>query len=344
VAGEWRVAGGRLAGKRGYDTGEREPAGWYTGDVISAVHTLRPATVFKCLAALLLGLAMVGCHGGGADADSETNTAPQQFKSYPLRARVISTNAATGEVTLAAGAIPGFMEAMTMPYKLRDTRILGELHPGDTVTADVLVSQSADAAVFVDHFVVTGQAKPDYRPAVQFHVPEPGDAVPDFKMVNQDGRSIHLGGFRGKAVLLTFIYTRCPLPDFCPRVTRNFAVVEKSLKSDPGLFAKTHLICASFDPAGDTPERLKSYGQTYLRSSDPAVFAHWDFAVASKSDLPPMARYFDVGLTNEADNTITHTLSTTLIGPDGKVVRFYPGNEWTPQDIIADVKRLFPTG
>jgi len=227
-----------------------------------------------------------------------------------------------------------------MPYKLRDTRILNELHPGDMITADVLVSQAADAEVYVDHFVVIGQAKPDYRPTVQFHVPEAGDEVPNFHLTNQDGRPIRLSQFRGKALLLTFIYTRCPLPDFCPRVTRNFAVLEKSLAAYPALYASTHLLCASFDPDGDTPARLKSYGETYMGSMVPKAFAHWDFAVPGKPELHSIAQWFDVGLTNEADETITHTLSTTLIGPDGKVIRFYPGNEWTPEDVMKDLAKL----
>jgi protein SCO1 len=295
------------------------------------------------LAALLLLTLVpaVGCRHADINAASADQ---QQFKTYPLHGKVVSTNAATGEVTIDHHAIPGFMEAMTMPYKLRDTRIIGELHPGDIINADVLVSQTADAAVFVDHFVVVGQAKPDYRPPVQYHVPDFGDKVPDFRLVNEDGHPIHLAQFRGKALLLTFIYTRCPLPDFCPRVTHNFAVLEKSLAAAPALYAKTHLICASFDPDGDTPARLKSYGETYMGSMAPNAFAHWDFAVSSKSELRTMAQWFDIGLTNEADGTITHTLSTTLIGPDGKVVRFYSGNDWTPEEVLSDVAKLYPNG
>jgi len=284
---------------------------------------------------------LIGCHSKPADTASDTST---QFKTYPLRGKVVSTNSATGEVTLDAQAIPGFMEAMTMPYKLRDTRMIGELHPGDLVTADVLVSQGSDASVFVDHFVITGLAKPDYRPAVQYHVPAPGDAVPNFRLINQDGKPIHLDQFRGKSLLLTFIYTQCPLPDFCPRVTHNFAVIEKSLAQYPSLYAKTHLLCASFDPAGDTPARLKSYGETYMGAAAPKAFEHWDFAVSSKKELPTMAQWFDVGLTNEQNGTITHTLSTTLIGPDGKVIRFYSGNEWTPEEVMADLVKLYPKG
>jgi protein SCO1/2 len=293
------------------------------------------------IASTLSLLSTTGCHHPDA-APGATSSAGQQFKTYPLRGKVVSTNPATGEVTLDHQAIPGFMQAMTMPYKLRDTRIMGELHPGDLLTADVLVSKTPDASVFVDHIVIIGQARPDYRPAIQFHVPQPGDAVPDFRLTNQDGRAIHLAQFRGKALLLTFIYTRCPLPDFCPRVTRNFAVLEKSLAAYPNLYANTHLLCASFDPEGDTTERLKSYGESYMGDAAPQAFTHWDFAVPSKSGLTPMAQFFDVGITNEADSTISHTLSTTLIGPDGKVIRFYPGNEWTPQELLADIVKLYP--
>ena len=243
------------------------------------------------------------------------------------------------EVTLNHEAIPGFMDAMTMPYKLKDPGILGELHPGDVITADVLVSQDADANVLLDHIVVVAQAKPDYRPTVFYHVPAPGDAVPDFKLRNQDGRSIHLGQFRGKQLLITFIYTRCPLPNFCPLVTHNFAVIDKQLAAIPALYSKTHLLCVSFDPSHDTPERLRAYGSSYMGSDAKNAFAHWDFAVPQAPELTEMAKFFDLGITNEADSTITHTLSTTLIGRDGKVVRFYPGNEWTTDQVMADVKQ-----
>jgi len=305
----------------------------------------RPLFILLLLPAFSLSLVVAGCHSTPVASSSSlesSSAAQQQFKTYPLRGKVVSTNPATGEVTLDHQAIPGFMDAMTMPYKLRDSRILSELHPGDLLTADLLVSQAADASVFVDHIVIVGQARADYRPAVQFHVPQPGDAVPDFHLVNQDGRPIDLAQFHGKALLLTFIYTRCPLPDFCPRVTHNFAVIEKSLAAYPALYANTHLLCASFDPAGDTPERLKSYAESYMGSAASAAFKHWDFAVTSKPGLQPMAQYFDVGLTNETNGTITHTLSTTLIGPDGKVIRFYPGNEWTPQDVLSDLTKLYP--
>jgi protein SCO1/2 len=226
-----------------------------------------------------------------------------------------------------------------MPYKLKDANILSELHPGDLTTADLLVSQNANADLLLDHIVVVGQAKPDYKPKVSYHVPAAGDKVPDFKLRNQDGRPIHLDQFRGKELLITFIYTRCPLPNFCPRVTRNFADMDKLLAANPALYGKTHLLCISFDPEHDTPERLRAYGATYIGSDAKNAFVNWDFAVPEKPVLEKMALYFDVGITHDANDSITHTLSTTLVGADGKVVQFYPGNEWTVEQVLADVKK-----
>ncbi len=290
--------------------------------------------------ALLSFVALAGCHSG-QQAPTQS-AASQNFKVYKLRGKVVSTDASKGEVTLNHEAIPGFMEAMTMPYKLKDASILGELHPGDVITADVLVSQDPNADVLLDHIVVVAQAKPDYKPAVFYHVPAPGDAVPDFKLRNQDGRTIHLRQFLGQGLVITFIYTRCPSPEFCPRVTRYFAALEKQLAAIPAL-SGTHLLCVSFDPDHDTPERLRAYGVTYIGSDAKNAFAHWDFAVPEKPVLLEMAKFFDLGMTNAADGSITHTLSTTLIGPDGKVVRFYPGNEWTVEEVLADLKHLTGT-
>jgi protein SCO1/2 len=285
---------------------------------------------------LLWVVALSGCHSGPKNASGAS--AGENFKVYKLRGKVVRTDSAKGEVTLNHEAIPGFMEAMTMSYKLKDATILTELHTGDVITSDVLVSQDPNADVLLDHIVVVAQGKPDYRPPISYHVPAQGDAVPDFKLRNQDGKPIRLAQFKGKALLITFIYTRCPLPDFCPRVTWNFSQVNKQLLANPALYAKTHLLCVSFDPDHDTPERLRAYGVPYLGGDGKDAFAHWDFAVPEKPVLLEMAKFFDVGITNGPDETITHTLSTTLIGPDGKVVKFYPGNEWTAEQLAADVK------
>ena len=281
-------------------------------------------------------LVLAGCHSA-QNSSSDPNAG---LTVYHLRGKVVSTDAAHGIVVLNHEAIQGFMEAMTMPYQLKDPSVLSELHAGDVITADVLVSKSAQETVLLDHIVVVAQAKPDYKPTVFYHVPTQGDKVPDFRLRNQDERQIHLEQFKGKMLLLTFIYTRCPLPNFCPLVTHNFALINSQLATNPALYAKTHLLCVSFDPEHDTPARLRAYGVTYIGSDQKDAFAHWDFAVPAQPELLEMAKFFDVGITHGTDDSITHTLSTTLIGPDGKVVQFYPGNEWTADQVVADVKKL----
>ncbi len=139
--------------------------------------------LFAC--SLLAVAVLAGCHSG--QKNGAVGSAAQNFKVYKLRGKVVSTDSAKGEVTLNHEAIPGFMEAMTMPYKLKDASILTELHPGDVITADVLVSQDPDADVLLDHIVVVAQGKPHYKPTVFYHVPAPGDLVPDFKLRNRMG-------------------------------------------------------------------------------------------------------------------------------------------------------------
>ena len=293
---------------------------------------------------LLLAVAVLsGCHTNRKPAQADSST--RNIKVYKLRGKVVSTDPAHRQVTLNHEAIPGFMDAMTMPYRLKDENILSELHPGDVITSDLLVPPDSNLEVELDHIVIIAQGQPDYRPARTYHVPKQGDRVPDFKLRNQDGRPLRMAEFKGDALLVTFIYTRCPLPDFCPRVTRYFAQVNRDLEATPAVYRRTHLLCVSFDPDHDTPARLRAYGATYIGTDSRDAFRHIDFAVPDPAELKRMAEYFDVGLTSGPDDSITHTLSTTLIGPDGRVVEFYPGNEWTPGQLEAAVRaRLAEVG
>lgn len=275
-----------------------------------------------------------GCHS------PLNSAAPQRLtgdvKSYHLKGIIVSTDPARGEVTINSEAIPGFMEPMAMPYKLKDPGIIQDLHPGDHLTAVLLVS---DTASMLDQIVVTMSAKPDYKPSTNFHVPSAGDAVPNFHFTNQNGKTISFNQFRDKTLLITFIYTRCPLSDYCPRISRNFAEIDKALHADPSLYARTHLLSISFDPAYDSPAVLRSYGSAYTGNYTEETFSHWDFAAPSPTDLKKTLEYFDVGATPEKDRTITHSLSTVLIGPDGKVAAWYPTNDWTVSDLLAAIRK-----
>ena len=285
---------------------------------------------------VLVSALMTGCkHSSGNESGP---AAAGELKTFPIRGKVVSVDTAKGSIMLNHEAVPGFMDAMTMSYKLKEPSIAGELHPGDRITAKLLVRKTSDGFEdpLLDQIVVTAQEKPDYKPTVQYHVPTAGDAVPDFTLLNQSGRTIHLGQFKGRALLLTFVYTRCPLPDFCPRMNKNFAEIDKALAADPAVYAKTHLLTISFDPKDDTPAVLKRYGEAYAGPA--AKFTHWEFAVLPASELDTVTHFFDVGVTPGGDGTLTHSLSTVVIGADGKVAAWYPSNEWTPVEVLAAMK------
>jgi protein SCO1/2 len=235
------------------------------------------------------------------------------------------------------------MEAMTMEYKLVEPGTISELHVGDTITARLVVDQDAAGPLNprLDHIVVVMQARPDTKPTVQYHVPQAGDAVPDFHLLDQSGKTIHLAQFKGKVLLLTFIYTRCPLADFCPRMSSNFAEIDKRLAEDKSLYQRTHLLSVSFDPQYDTPEVLRSYGGAHTGKFTDEDFSHWDFAAPSPADLPKVEQFFDVGVTGASADpaSIQHSLSTVLIGKDGKVIAWYPTNDWKPADVFAAMRK-----
>jgi len=279
---------------------------------------------------------------GATSGSGEVNgtTTAGELKIFPVRGKIVSVDAAKGMVMLDHEAIPGFMDAMTMPYKLKDASVASELHPGDRITAKMLVRKAGDdyEDPLLDEIVVTAQARPDYKPTVQYHIPTAGDSVPDFRLTNQSGHTIHIAQFKGRVLLMTFVYTRCPLPDYCIRMSRNFAQIDKALQVDPALYAKTHLLSISFDPKVDTPAVLKSYGESYIGGDAQRAFAHWDFAVPPANELAALTQYFDVGITPGDDGTLTHSLSTVLIGKDGKVRAWYPTNDWTTDEVLAAMK------
>jgi protein SCO1/2 len=166
-------------------------------------------------------------------------------------------------------------------------------------------------------------------------MPEPGEDVPDFGLVNQDGQKIHLRQFRGKPLLLTFIYTRCPFPDYCLRLSHDFLEVMQRLQKSSQAFNNTRLLSISIDPETDTSAVLRSYGEGYVAGIDP-TFQHWEFATGSPEEVRKAADFFGLAY-NQKDGQIVHSLSTVLIGKDGKVVKVYSGNDWKPEDVAADM-------
>jgi protein SCO1/2 len=237
--------------------------------------------------------------------------------------------------------IQGYMEPMAMTYKFKPASTLRQLSPGDSISAEVVVvdhdprDESADADYWLENVKVTSHAAhPPAATPKAFHMPSPGEEVPDVAFTNQDGKHISLSQFRGNVLLVTFIYTRCPFPDFCPRMSRNFAEIYNQLASNPSL-AHTQLLSISFDPEHDTPKVLREYGFSVAHTHDASLFHRWQFAAPKAADLPKIADFFALTVTPDG-GMITHNLSTAVIGPDGKIVKWYHGGDWQVSDVIKD--------
>ena len=259
-------------------------------------------------------------------------------KHYPVQAEVISVDAPKGLNDVKHGDIPGLMPAMTMQYAVAEPKQIETLQPGDKISADLVVSTSKGQLE-----KITLVSKGDGKPAASTsqHIPEKGEVVPDFALLNQDGKQVHLHDYRGKVLLVTFIYTRCPLPDFCPRMSENFREIQGLLRENPQSLRGTAFLSISFDPEHDTPAVLKHYAGIYKGTAKDQKAFDWQFAAPSAKDLPEVASFFGLVMQPE-QGQIIHSLSTTLIGPDGKVQEWYEGNEWKPADAARAMQSLMP--
>jgi protein SCO1/2 len=258
-------------------------------------------------------------------------------RQFQLTGKVVAVDLDRDELTISHQAIPGYMSAMTMPFKLKERGMVRMIQPGDEITADLFVDGSAS---WLEHPVTTRVTEDSTtNPAGSAPVePAVGATVPNFQLLNQDGHKIDIGHYRGKALALTFIYTRCPLPDYCIRMNDNFSEVERKAASDPAIYERTHLLTISFDPEHDTPAVLRTFGSARTGTRGEKAFEHWEFATGSGEQIKAIAEYF--GLTYmEQTGQIVHSLRTAVIDPSGKLVMLYRGNEWTPDELLANLKQ-----
>ncbi len=287
----------------------------------------------------LAGTALLCIASFGAGCKSAGNPASAgPVRQYPLSGRVVGENIESGELEVDAAAIPGFMDAMTMPYKVKNPAVLRKVKRGDQITGTLAVD--GNGAVIED-LKVTDTSKEVKEPPSQSTLKPlvPGEAVPDFLFTDQSKQTVHLSDYKGKLLLVTFVYTRCPLSDYCPRMSRNFADIDKALAASPALRGSTHLLTISFDPARDTPAVLRSYGGAYTGKYTNETFDHWTFAVPPAAELQPVLTFFDVGSVPAPGGTLTHTLSTVEIGRDGRILKWLTGNDWTSGEVLADIRR-----
>jgi len=253
-------------------------------------------------------------------------------KRYELQGRVVAMDSGSRELTIAHEDIAGLMPGMTMPFLVaRDQEwVFGKIGPGDLIHATLVMTDHAE----LRDISFTKASGTGSDGTSNLRIPEPGDDVPDFTLVNQFGKIIHLDQFRGKPLLLTFIYTRCPVPNFCPLMSNNFSAVLRQLQKNPAAFEKTQLLSISIDPDFDKASVLHRYGKRFVGEVDPN-FQHWQFASGSPEEVRKATDFFGLSY-NRYQGQIVHTLQTILLGADGMIAKVYPGNQWKPADVAAD--------
>ena len=261
-------------------------------------------------------------------------------KRYDLKGKVVAVNKSERTATIAHEDIKGYMPAMTMPFKIKNDADLEMLKPGDQVTGALVVD---DVESWVEITAIVEGPVTDLQNVDVPGEPRPGTDVPDFGLVNQDGKRIHLAQYRGQALALTFIYTRCPMPDQCTLMSNNFAAIDQELQKQPDIYAKTHLLTISFDAEYDSPKVLRSYGASHTGRYTDETFQHWEFAGGSADEVKGIAQYFGLRYfhdTESGQDQVIHSLRTAVIGPDGKLFKLYRGNEWKPAEIVGDLQSL----
>jgi protein SCO1/2 len=256
-----------------------------------------------------------------------------EVQRYDLKGKVLAVDRAKGEVTVEHGEVKGYMAAMTMDFPLRDADALDTVAPGDGIQATLVVAD--DASFWLENPAITKTLPGTAATPAVVGPSEPrlGAEVPDVKLVNQDGRAVSARQFKGRALAVTFVYTRCPMPDQCPLLSTNFAELNRSLASDAELGKKAHLLSVTLDPEYDKPEVLRRYGSTYAGGK----FDTWDFATGDPADVRRFAEFFGLAYKAESGQVI-HSLRTAVVTPEGRLYKLYRGNEWKPAEVLSDLK------
>lgn len=246
-------------------------------------------------------------------------------------------------IVISHEEIPGYMPAMVMPFTARDTNELRGLAAGDRISFQLIVS--ADRSWIEQVQQLESPRPPAPAPNAPPGLPAPlrvgrevaplkeGDLLPDYTFTNQLGAPVRLADFRGQALAITFMFTRCPLPEFCPRMAQNFAETQNLLEKSAGGVTNWQLLALSFDPEFDTPAVLREYAERY--GCHPA---HWSFLTGDRADIAALTEQFGVMFWREKpDEPISHNLRTVVVDPQGRVQKIIPNNDWTSGELVREI-------
>jgi protein SCO1/2 len=283
----------------------------------------------KILLAGCVALALLSC-GRSTNSDERAD-------HYDTRGVVRGFSPDRSTIEIQHENIPDFMPSMTMPFVTRDPKQIADLRTGDAISFRMAVTKKdfwienvkkirrEDVNVAEPKRTSPVSADRDARLTE-------GDKMPPFTLTNQNGERISLDTFHGNSLVLTFVFTRCPVPNFCPRMSNNFGELQETIKSSTGTLANARLLSVTLDPAYDTPKVLSDYAG--FHHADSKI---WSFATGDEKEIDSLTRAFSVYRQNEG-GTISHGLATALINKEGKIDKIWRGNAWTPAEVIREIQ------
>jgi protein SCO1/2 len=274
-------------------------------------------------------LMLIVCGAKSAGSFPSPNEETTNVRMFIAKGVVKELNPDNKTVVISHEAISNYMAAMTMPFKVKDLKELAGLHRDDEISFQLQVTESES---WVEHIAKIGTVSlppiptPANSPAVR-----PNHPLLDYKFTNELGQAVSLNDFRGQALAITFFYTRCPLPDYCPRLSKNFQAAQQKLESLPGAPANWHFLSISFDTEFDSPQMLKAYGNSY--QYDPK---HWSFLTGPADKIGELARQSGVSYEFDA-GTFNHNFRTLIIDAAGHLQMVFPTSGDLSDQIVAEI-------
>lgn len=271
-----------------------------------------------------------------AGTNEISHSASTNLQTFQVKGVVVGLEPDGRTARIKHEEIPGYMGAMTMPLSVRDTNELSGLAEGDAISFRMLVT---DDDGWIDQVKKLASAAPVNEPpsGIRFYRDvEPlalGDLLPEYYFTNQFGKVISTADFKGRALAITFIFTRCPFPTFCPRMTAGFVQTQNRLKAMTNAPTNWHLLSLSIDPAFDTPATLKAYGVNH--GYDPE---RWTLATGSLTDISAIGEHFELRFWADTPGGLpNHNLRTVVIDAAGHVRTNFIGNSWTAEELAHEI-------
>src|SRR6266436_3260131 len=263
---------------------------------------------------VLSGWLISACVGAAAELLSSAEPGKSEERSFAAKGVVKELKPGDSTVLVSHEAITNYMDSMTMPFKVKNSKELVGLRAGDRIAFRLHVTETESWIGQIGKIgtVALGESKEPASPlATQATKAEAGHPLLAFKFTNELGQAVSLSDFRGQALAITFFFTRCPIPDYCPRLSKNFQEASRKLNALPNAPTNWHFLSVTFDPENDSAPVLKAYAETYHYDSN-----HWSFLTGPTNEISELARLSDVKFQRDGA-FFNHDFRTQIIDAAG---------------------------